>query len=208
MVSDGPQPVTAEAIALRLLACTDEEIVVDGHQLRIGLSIGVAVYPNDGADARTLLLNADAALYRAKSDGRQAIRFFEADMDKRLRERRALQHDLRQAFGRNELALHYQPLARIDGEIVGFEALARWHHPTRGLVGPSTFVPLAEESGSIIQIGEWTLREACREAASWGRPMQIAVNLSPVQFRHGDLAALVHASSSRPDCPPGAWSSR
>jgi diguanylate cyclase (GGDEF)-like protein/PAS domain S-box-containing protein len=192
LVSDGPQPVTAEALALRLFACTDDAIDVDGHQLRIGLSIGVAVYPNDGADARALLLNADAALYRAKSDGRQAIRFFEADMDKRLRERRAMQHDLRQALPRNELTLHYQPLARIDGEIIGFEALARWHHPTRGLVGPSTFVPLAEESGSNIPIGEWTLREACREAASWPLPMQIAVNLSPVQFRHGDLAALVH----------------
>ena len=114
-------------------------------------------------------------------------------MDKRLRERRALQHDLRAAVEHGELTLHYQPQARIDGEIIGFEALVRWHHPTRGLVPPGTFIPLAEESGLIVAIGEWVLREACREAASWPKPLQIAVNLSPVQFRHGDLPALVHA---------------
>ena len=114
-------------------------------------------------------------------------------MDKRLRERRALQHDLRSAIERHELVLHYQPQASIGGEIIGFEALVRWHHPTRGMVPPSTFIPLAEESGLIMPIGEWVLREACREAASWPSPLQIAVNLSPVQFRHGDLPRLVHS---------------
>jgi EAL domain-containing protein (putative c-di-GMP-specific phosphodiesterase class I) len=109
-----------------------------------------------------------------------------------LRERRALQHDLQSAIARNELALHYQPQARVDGEIVGFEALARWQHPTRGTVSPGTFIPLAEESGLIVPMSEWILRTACREAASWPRNLQIAVNLSPVQFRHGDLAGLVH----------------
>jgi EAL domain-containing protein (putative c-di-GMP-specific phosphodiesterase class I) len=113
-------------------------------------------------------------------------------MDKQLRERRALQQDLRLAIERGELALHYQPQAHIDGEITGFEALVRWHHPRFGLVAPSTFIPLAEESGAIGELGEWILRTACGEAASWPKPLRIAINLSPVQFRHGDLAKLVH----------------
>jgi EAL domain-containing protein (putative c-di-GMP-specific phosphodiesterase class I) len=115
-------------------------------------------------------------------------------MDKQLRHWRALKHDLRSAIEGLDLVLHYQPEARIDGEIIGFEALIRWYHPRLGLVPPGTFVPLAEESGLIIPIGEWTLREACREAASWSRPLQIAVNVSPVQFRHGDLPGLVHSA--------------
>ena len=144
-------------------------------------------------DAKALVCNADAALYRAKAEGRGTIRFFEASMDERLRQRRALQHDLRSALERRELSLHYQPQARIDGETTGFEALLRWHHRSRGSVPPSTFIPLAEESGVIIPISEWVLREACREAASWAKPLQIAVNLSPVQFQHGDLPSLVHS---------------
>jgi EAL domain-containing protein (putative c-di-GMP-specific phosphodiesterase class I) len=157
------------------------------------LSIGVAVYPTDGTDTGTIISNADAALYRAKADGRATIRFFDADMDKSLRDRRSLQHDLRSAVAHGEFVLHYQPQARVDGEITGFEALVRWQHPIRGLVPPSAFIPLAEESGLIIQIGEWILREACREAAAWQRPLRIAINLSPVQFQRGDLAGLVHA---------------
>jgi diguanylate cyclase (GGDEF)-like protein/PAS domain S-box-containing protein len=193
IAAEGPQPAAAEALADRLQAAVADDIEVEGHRLRIGLSIGVAIYPNDGTDATALLINADAAMYRAKADGRGSIRFFEADMDKRLRERRALQHDLRTAIARDELILHYQPQAMIDGAIVGFEALVRWRHPSRGVVPPATFIPIAEESGIIIAIGEWVLREACREAASWPRPLQIAVNLSPIQFRHGDLPALVHS---------------
>jgi diguanylate cyclase (GGDEF)-like protein/PAS domain S-box-containing protein len=192
IVSGGPQPATAEALADRLQAAVVDDIESEGHRLKIGLSIGIAIYPNDGADATSLLVNADAALYRAKADGRGSVRFFEADMDQRLRERRTLQHELRMAVARNELVLHYQPQALIDGDIVGFEALVRWQHQVRGLVPPATFIPLAEESGIIIPIGEWILREACREAASWPRPLQIAVNLSPIQFRHGDLPGLVH----------------
>jgi EAL domain-containing protein (putative c-di-GMP-specific phosphodiesterase class I) len=161
--------------------------------LRIGLSIGVAIFPDDGTNATALLANADAALYRAKADGRGTIRFFEPDMDKRLREHRALQHDLRAALERHELVLHYQPQASIGGEIIGFEALIRWRHPTRGLIPPNVFIPLAEENGLIMPIGEWVLREACREAASWKNPLLISVNLSPVQFRHGDLSTVVHS---------------
>jgi diguanylate cyclase (GGDEF)-like protein len=193
IASDGPQPATAETLAERLLEAFRDDLHIDGHPLRIGLSIGVAIYPADGADAETLIANADAALYRAKADGRGTIRFFEADMDKLLRERRALQQDLRLALDHGQLSLHYQPQARIDGEIIGFEALLRWHHPRYGLVPPATFIPLAEESSLIIPISEWVLREACREAASWPNPLQIAVNLSSIQFRYGDLPATVHA---------------
>jgi predicted signal transduction protein with EAL and GGDEF domain len=168
------------------------EFEIEGQRLRVGLSIGIAVYPSDGTIAATLLSNADAALYRAKEDGGGTIRFFEAEMDKRLRERHAIQQDLQSAIKRGELELHYQPQATIGGEIIGFEALLRWHHPRRGLIPPMTFIPIAEESGLIVQIGEWVLREACREAATWPLQLQVAVNLSPVQFRHGDLQTLVH----------------
>jgi predicted signal transduction protein with EAL and GGDEF domain len=180
-------------MAERLLATVASEIDIGAQHLRIGMSIGVAVFPTDGKEASTLLANADAALYRAKAEGRGSIRFFAAEMDKRLRERRALQHELRSAMDRRELVLHYQPQAAIGGEILGFEALVRWHHPTRGPIPPNVFVPLAEESGLIVELGEWILREACREAAAWPRPLQIAVNLSPIQFRHGDLPSLVHS---------------
>jgi diguanylate cyclase (GGDEF)-like protein/PAS domain S-box-containing protein len=193
LATDGAQPAAAEALAERLLVAVADDVDVGGHRVRTNLSIGVAIYPADGSDGTALLANADAALYRAKQEGRGTIRFFESDMDKRLRERRALQHDLRSAVENGELTLHYQPQALIGGEIVGFEALLRWHHPSRGNVPPNVFIPLAEESGLIIAIGEWVLREACREAASWPRPLHIAVNLSPIQFRHGDLAGLVHS---------------
>ena len=149
------------------------------------------VYPNDGKDTITLLANADAALYRAKSDGRQLVRFFDPEMDRHLRERYALQQDLRSAVASGELRLNYQPLAEMDGTVFGFEALVRWHHPRNGLVSPAIFIPLAEQSGLIMEIGEWTLRQACKDAASWTSPLQISVNMSPVQFRHGDLFDLV-----------------
>ena len=188
----GPQPATAETISERISGALAKEIVIDGHQLHVVLTTGVSIYPNDGTDAESLIANADAALYRAKAEDRGSIRFFEPDMDKRLREKRLLQQDLRSAIAHNELELYYQPQALIGGEITGFEALVRWHHPSRGMISPGTFIPLAEQSGLIMSLGEWVLREACREAASWPRPLSIAVNLSPMQFRHGDMPALVH----------------
>jgi diguanylate cyclase (GGDEF)-like protein/PAS domain S-box-containing protein len=189
----GDQPALAEMLAGQLHAAVAGDLNLNGQNLRVGLSIGVAIFPADGTDATTLLNNADAALYRAKAAGRGKTHFFEIEMDNRLRERRAIQRDLRSAVDRNEFRLHYQPLAKIDGEVIGFEALVRWHHPQRGMVSPATFIPVAEESGLIIPVGEWVLREACREAAGWQRPLQIAVNLSPIQFRHGDLPGLVHS---------------
>jgi diguanylate cyclase (GGDEF)-like protein/PAS domain S-box-containing protein len=193
IVTDGEHPQATAALADRLLAGLADEFEIEGRRLRIALSIGVAIFPADGCDATTLLANADAALSRAKSEGSGSIRFFEAQMDTRLRERRLLQQQLQAAIENGELSLHFQPQARIGGEIVGFEALLRWCHPSRGVISPATFIPLAEESGLIVPMGEWILREACREAATWARPLQIAVNLSPVQFRHGDLPALVHS---------------
>lgn len=190
---DGEQPAAAEALADQVLTAVAEEFNIDGHQLRLSISIGVSIFPTDGTDAATLVANADAALYRAKSEGRGIYRFFEAGMDKSLRERRALQHDLQTAIEHGELTLYYQPQARISGETIGFEALVRWRHPTRGMISPGSFIPLAEESGLIVPMGEWILREACREAASWDKPLQIGINLSPVQFRHGDLVAVVHS---------------
>jgi diguanylate cyclase (GGDEF)-like protein/PAS domain S-box-containing protein len=198
--TDGP--TSAAALAEQVLSCADRDVEIDGHHINIGLSLGVAIYPNDGGDATTLLANADAALYRAKEEGRGNIHFFHAAMDQQLRERRALQHELRSAIENGELVLHYQPQASVEGEIMGFEALIRWNHPTRGLVPPGVFIPVAEESSSIIAIGEWTLREACREAASWPNPLQVAINLSPAQFRHGDLAGLVHAVLLETGLPP------
>ena len=199
----GPQPETAEALASRLSAALDSDIDIDGRSLRIGLTIGVALFPQDGDDAPTLIANAEAALARAKSDARGSIRFFELCMDSQLRDKRALQQELRSAIARNELELYYQPQAQIGGEIIGFEALARWQHPVRGSVPPSVFIPVAEETGSIMALGEWILRAACHEAASWPKPLHVAVNLSPVQFQHGDLPSLVHTVLLETGLAPG-----
>jgi diguanylate cyclase (GGDEF)-like protein len=183
----------AQLLVNRLLDSMAQDFEIRSLRIPIGLSIGVAAYPKDASDTATLLVNADAALYRAKADGRHMACFFHPEMDRRLRERYALQHDLRSAIAHNELHLHYQPQATIDGEVFGFEALARWQHPTHGAVPPNTFIALAEQNGLIMEIGEWALREACREAASWKAPLLIGVNLSPVQFRYGDLPNMVHA---------------
>ncbi|WP_288588775.1 EAL domain-containing protein [uncultured Methylobacterium sp.] len=156
-------------------------------------SLGLAVYPHDGDDAETLMVQADTALYRAKQEGRGRLRFYEARMGVQVRERRQIEHDLRHAVERGELRVVYQPQTRIDsGEAVGFEALLRWHHPERGIVPPNLFIPIAEETGSILAIGEWVLRETCREAASWDKPLRIAVNVSAVQLHAPGFAELVH----------------
>jgi diguanylate cyclase (GGDEF)-like protein/PAS domain S-box-containing protein len=180
------------AIGERLVEAIGSELEVDDYLSQVGVSVGIAVYPDDGVDAATLLANADSALYRAKREGRGRVCFFEPEMDRELRDRRLLVHDLRQAVEQNQLLVYFQPQARISGEVIGFEALVRWNHPIRGFVPPDQFIPLAEENGLIIQIGEWVLRQACREAASWPRPLQVAVNLSPVQFQAGDLERSIH----------------
>ena len=192
IVTDGAQPAAA-AVADRLLAAFVDDFVIEGKRVQIGLGIGGAVYPTDGTDAKTLMVNADTALYRAKAEPHASVVFFQPEMGVLRQERYNLYQDLRLAIDRGELLLHYQPQFRITGEVIGFEALARWQSPTRGMVPPGTFIPIAEEYGLIIPLGEWALREACREAASWPQPLTIAVNVSPIQFHHGDLPSLVHS---------------
>jgi diguanylate cyclase (GGDEF)-like protein/PAS domain S-box-containing protein len=193
IIADNEGRSSITQLADRLLAAFADDFEVDSHRLRQELSIGVAIYPVDGTDAKTLMNNADAALYRAKAEDRGFVTYFEAEMGARLRERAALQADLSSAIQRNELRLHYQPQLKMTGEVIAFEALARWHSPKRGMVPPGEFIPLAEESSLILLMGEWVLREACREAASWNKPLQIAINVSPIQFRHGDLPRLIHS---------------
>jgi diguanylate cyclase (GGDEF)-like protein/PAS domain S-box-containing protein len=203
ITTETPLQSASEKLAARLEAAVAQDIEIEGIPLRVGLSIGVAMFPANGSDPKTLLANADAALYRAKREGHGAVRFFDAEMDQQLHDKRVLQQELQSAIDRNEFTLHYQPQARIDGEIFGFEALARWNHPARGLVPPSVFIPLAEECGLIGALSDWTVRQACREAASWARPLQIAVNISPNQFRHGDLGGLVHSALLQTGLAPG-----
>jgi diguanylate cyclase (GGDEF)-like protein len=194
LIVAGSQPLDVTArLAEQIVTALGDSIQIDERKLTANASIGVAIYPNDATDGEKLICNADAALYRAKSECPGSYRFFEPEMDRQLRERREVQHDLTSAIENGEFRLVYQPEALIDGTIIGFEALVRWHHPTRGLILPSTFIPLAEDGGLIIPLGEWILRTACREAASWKKEVQLAVNLSPTQFRHGDLPGLVHS---------------
>jgi diguanylate cyclase (GGDEF)-like protein len=202
IVSEGEQPAAAEAAAERLLSAITGDFNIEGHQLKLGLSIGVAIFPTNGADAKALMMNADAALYRAKAETPGSALFFEPEMDDQRRERRAVQEDLRSAIECGELLLHYQPQKKLSGETIGFEALLRWQCPKRGMVAPGTFIRVAEESSLIIPIGEWVLREACREAASWPESKTIAVNISPIQFGQGDLPGLVHSILLETGLPP------
>lgn len=182
----------AETLANRIIALVAEPILIDGHEINSGVSIGVAVVPDDGTTADHLMKCADLALYRAKAEGRNTFRFFEPDMDARIRSRRMLELDLRRALAAGEFSLAYQP--QIDlatNELIAMEALLRWSHPERGPVAPSEFIPIAEDIGFIVPLGEWVLRQACAEAARWPEPIRIAVNLSPVQFRNRGLITTV-----------------
>ncbi|AYO81623.1 bifunctional diguanylate cyclase/phosphodiesterase [Methylobacterium brachiatum] len=165
----------------------------DGAGPTIATSVGIALFPDDTDERASLLSYADTALYRAKSEGRGTYRFFEARMGAQVRERGLLEHDMRHAVARGEMHLVYQPQTDVrDGSVLGFEVLLRWQHPQRGAVPPGLFIPIAEESGAILQIGEWVLREACREAAGWPNPLTIAVNVSGLQLHAPHFAQLVH----------------
>ncbi|TPN81581.1 EAL domain-containing protein [Mesorhizobium sp. CU2] len=158
-----------------------------------GASLGVAIYPNDAHNREALVNNADLAMYRAKANVTQTVCFYEQAMDEAVRANRTLVNDLRDAVENGQFDLHYQVQTSVStGDIRGYEALLRWKHPTRGSISPAEFIPLAEESGLILPLGEWVLRTACAKAASWDHPYKIAVNLSPVQFAHADLPKLVH----------------
>src|SRR5882757_8353101 len=198
LLIDGKQPEAGALLAEKVAEALASELAIDGKSVRIGCTTGISIFPHNGADAASLLANAGAALFRAKQKSRGSIGVFEPEMDQQIRDRRVLHQDLSLAIKNGELSLHYQPQAAsgptvATSEVTGFEALARWMHPVHGFVPPSDFIPLAEESGLIVEMGEWILREACREAASWPVPLQIAVNLSPAQFMHGDVVSLVHS---------------
>lgn len=182
----------ATRLAGRVVEAMAAPFDLQGHQVVIGASVGVAAAPSDGEDADELLKKADMALYRAKADGRGAFHFFERAMDEQLQARRALELDLRRALQAGEFELFYQPLYNLgDERVTGCEALLRWRHPDRGMVSPADFIPLAEEIGLIVPLGEWVLRAACAEAAKWPAHVRLAVNLSPAQFRDRGLVRTV-----------------
>jgi diguanylate cyclase (GGDEF)-like protein len=186
------QPADATSLAHRVIEVVSEPYEIDGQQVIIGTSVGIAVGPADGLTPDQLMRNADLALYRAKGDGRGTFCFFEAEMDAQMQTRRAMEYDLRKALIAGEFELHYQPVVNLQSnQISGFEALIRWRHPERGMIAPSSFIPLAEEIGFIVPLGEWTHREACATAAKWPGHIKISVNLSPVQFRNPGLVNVV-----------------
>jgi diguanylate cyclase (GGDEF)-like protein/PAS domain S-box-containing protein len=195
-------PNEASDFADRLIEMLSDRYDIDGTEVVVGASIGIALSPGDGATSEQLMRNADMALYRAKSDGGGVHRFFEKEMDRQAQKRRDLERDLRRAFSNGEFELHYQPLVDIAVErISGFESLLRWRHPEKGMISPAEFVPVAEDIGLIVSLGEWVLREACSEAVKWPADVKVAVNLSAVQFRSRNLvqaviSALAHSGLS------------
>jgi diguanylate cyclase (GGDEF)-like protein len=198
------QPDNATILTKRIMTAFRQPFDIDGHQIKVGTSIGVSLSPGDGLSYETLMRNADIALYLAKTEGRGTARFFEPEMDARIHLRRVLEMDLQSAIARDEFELYYQPqVSLISNKIIGFEALLRWHHPSRGFVSPLEFIPLAEASGLIHSIGEWVLRTACYEAENWPEDIRVAVNLSPIQVKKAGLSETVQAalaaSGLRPD---------
>jgi diguanylate cyclase (GGDEF)-like protein/PAS domain S-box-containing protein len=185
-------PNEASDFASRLIKTLSAGYEIDGIEVVIGASIGIALSPGDGDTTEELMRNADMALYRAKSDGGGVHRFFEREMDRQAQKRRDMELDLRRAFTNGEFELHYQPLVDIAADrISGFESLLRWNHPDKGMISPADFIPVAEDIGLIVSLGEWVLREACAEAAKWPAEIKVAVNLSPVQFRSRNLVQVV-----------------
>jgi diguanylate cyclase (GGDEF)-like protein len=185
-------PTDATSLAQAIIASISEPFDLDGHQAVIGASVGIAVGPSDGLRPDKLLRNADLALYRAKGDGRGTFRFFEPAMDLQMQTRRIIEQDLRKALPADEFELYYQPVVNLaSNEISGFEALIRWNHPLRGMVAPSSFIPLAEEIGFIVPLGEWVIRQACLTAARWPEHLHVAVNISAAQFRSPGLMQVI-----------------
>jgi diguanylate cyclase (GGDEF)-like protein len=198
------RPQDAAGLAERVLESIAQPYRIDGQEVSINTSIGIAIAPGDGSTGDALLKHADLALYRAKADGRRTFRYYENGMDARIHARQLLETELRQAVERGEFELYYQPVFDLKANAISaFEALLRWHHPTRGTVLPSEFIPVAEETGLIVPIGDWVLRTACREAATWPCGIRVAVNLSPVQVKKQVILSAVTsalaASGLRPD---------
>ena len=188
----GTDRIAVDRLARALLEGLSQPFSLDGHQVQPSASLGIAVYPADGDDPHTLLKNADLALYRAKENGRGTYAYFEEELNERAQRRRQIEADLRSAIREGQFELYFQPLLDLaTGEVSSFEALIRWHHPTRGMVSPLDFIPIAEESGLILPIGEWVLRQACREAARWPESVRVAVNVSSIQFHRGGIIETV-----------------
>ena len=186
------QPTDAAALSKRIRDSIIKPYQIDGHQIVTDISIGISVAPIDALDAEMLMRNADMALYGAKADGRGTYRFFEPEMNTRMKARRELEMDLRNALAGRKFELHYQPLVNLETkEVNAFEALLRWNHPVRGVISPADFIPIAEETGLIVPLGEWVLKTACTEAANWPDHIKIAVNLSPAQLNNRNLLAVV-----------------
>ncbi len=201
-------PRDAESVASKVLASMADPVELSGLEVQISASIGISVFPEDGVDAETLLQHADAAMYHAKKNGRNSFQFFAPVMNVFARERLELESGLRRALVQKEFELHYQPKVDVDsGRIDSAEALIRWHHPKRGLTAPSGFIPIAEETGLIVPIGEWVLYEACRQARAWQtngmRPLRIAVNLSATQFKQKSLVTTVREALAAAGLDPG-----
>ena len=191
------------ALSQAILDALRRPMQVSGHQIATGASIGIAVGPDDGADADVLLKNADLALYRAKQDGRGVFRFFEPALDAAARKRRQLELDLREALQTGQFRLNFQPIFDLKKDrIGGFEALLRWEHPLRGNVPPIDFIPVAEDTGLIIAIGDWVMQEACRQATAWPEHVRVAVNVSPLQFRNSGFQNVIFQALTRSGLTP------
>jgi diguanylate cyclase (GGDEF)-like protein len=204
IVQSGVEPPAAASAALagRVVEALSVPFDLGDHHVVIGASVGVAIAPDDGHDVDQLLKNADMALYRAKDDGRGRFHFFESEMDTKAQARRTLELDLRKAVAEGEFQVFYQPIVNLaENKINGFEALLRWNHPMRGRVQPDEFIPLAEDTGLIVAIGEWAIRQACAEAKKWPSDLRVAVNVSPVQFRSKSLVSSVMSALAASGLP-------
>ena len=204
LMPDAADMGACRSLASRIVQGTLEPFGLDDQQVVVGVSIGIALYPQDGQTAEELLRCADIAMYRSKEEGRGTYRLFEAKMDAELQHQRALERDLRLAIERNDLEIYYQPLVSCETRLIeGYEALLRWQHPTRGFVSPADFIPIAEESGLILPLGQWVLDTACAAAAEWDMPWRLAVNFSPAQFKQNDLIERIVDTLDRTGLPPG-----
>ncbi len=195
ILHESADAVFAAKLASRLIQEASAPYIIDGETFRIGMSVGIAIAPINGTRPDQILRNADLALYRSKQDGRGVFRFFESQMDSEVRERRTLEVEMRQALENKEFVLHYQPLVSSDtGAPTGMEALLRWNHPIRGFIPPAEFIPIAEQSNLIQEIGDWTISEACRAASHWPHDIIVAVNLSVQHFMRSDIAAICESA--------------
>jgi diguanylate cyclase (GGDEF)-like protein len=182
----------ATALARRIISAIAEPFDLNGHQSGVGVSIGIALAPEHGTESEALLKAADLALYDAKANGRNDFRIFQCEMLEVAHAQKSAENELRTAIARDEFELHYQPVVDIKTELLcGVEALVRWRHPIRGLIAPDQFIPLAESTGLIVQLGEWVVRQACKDAALWPAHVKVAVNISAVQFKKGNLFEVI-----------------